>query len=611
MSFEYNHYTTNEIKPLGWLKSQLRIQANGLSGNLDKIWPDIAQSAWIGGSREGWERVPYWLDGFIPLAYLLNDDDMIARAKKYIDAIIDGQRPDGWICPCSDEERGSYDLWAVFLICKVLVNYYECSSDPRIEAVVYKTLKQLKVHIQTFTLHQWSASRWFECLIPISWLYSRTGEEWLKSLAITLASQGTDYKLLYENFCDKVPEKIWCQQTHVVNAAMALKAYALLSDFTGNETDTDAENMLSVLNKYHGTCFGLFTGDECFSGTSPIQGTELCAVAEGMYSFEKLFEATGHLKWADRLEQLAYNALPAALSDDMWSHQYDQMVNQIACTDFAERHTFRTNNGEANIFGLEPNFGCCTANFNQAWPKLCLSAFYHNENSIVCALPAPAELKTTIHGVSVSVNVKTDYPFRDTAEYTVIAESPVLFDFKIRIPSFASGATVNGQYAAPGTMFSINRMWQGETLISLKLSMPIKLNKRERGLYYVSRGALIYSIPIKYNAVMHEYERDGVTRKFPYCDYELLPDSNWQYGLVSDKLEYSEYLIDDIPFSSKNPPCGITAKVSEIGWGEEAGFKNICAEKPNSLLPLSPQTSVVLRPYGCCKLRITEIPYIK
>lgn len=95
----FKQYTTNELKPTGWLKNQLRIQAEGLSGNLDKVWPDIRDSAWIGGDCEGWERVPYWLDGFIPLAYQLEDEDLIARAKKYIDAIIERQQEDGWIAP--------------------------------------------------------------------------------------------------------------------------------------------------------------------------------------------------------------------------------------------------------------------------------------------------------------------------------------------------------------------------------------------------------------------------------------------------------------------------------------------------------------------------------
>ena len=57
------------IRPAGWLKEQLRIQADGLSGHLDEFWPDIKNSAWFGGTAEGWERVPYWLDGLVPLAF--------------------------------------------------------------------------------------------------------------------------------------------------------------------------------------------------------------------------------------------------------------------------------------------------------------------------------------------------------------------------------------------------------------------------------------------------------------------------------------------------------------------------------------------------------------
>ena len=79
---QYSFYTTQELKPAGWLKEQLRTQASGLCGNLDKVWRDVRDSAWIGGESDGWERVPYWLDGFIPMAYLLEDADMIRRAKK-------------------------------------------------------------------------------------------------------------------------------------------------------------------------------------------------------------------------------------------------------------------------------------------------------------------------------------------------------------------------------------------------------------------------------------------------------------------------------------------------------------------------------------------------
>lgn len=39
--------------------------------------------------------MPYWLDGFIPLAYLLDDEELKQRAKKYVDAIVDRQQEDG------------------------------------------------------------------------------------------------------------------------------------------------------------------------------------------------------------------------------------------------------------------------------------------------------------------------------------------------------------------------------------------------------------------------------------------------------------------------------------------------------------------------------------
>ena len=61
---------------------------------MDKVWRDVRDSKWIGGDKEGWERVPYWLDGFIPLAYLLEDEELKKRAARYIDAILERQEED-------------------------------------------------------------------------------------------------------------------------------------------------------------------------------------------------------------------------------------------------------------------------------------------------------------------------------------------------------------------------------------------------------------------------------------------------------------------------------------------------------------------------------------
>ena len=120
------------IRPTGWLLRQLRIQADGLTGHLDEFWPDVGQSQWFGGTAEGWERAPYWLDGAIPLAWILNDEPLKARITRYVDFIVTHQRADGWYSPYpEDAVTKRYDMWAILLANKVLVQYHEATGDGR------------------------------------------------------------------------------------------------------------------------------------------------------------------------------------------------------------------------------------------------------------------------------------------------------------------------------------------------------------------------------------------------------------------------------------------------------------------------------------------------
>ena len=601
---KWNFYTSREIKPRGWLRRQLEIQAEGLSGNLDRVWRDVRDSAWIGGDAEGWERVPYWLDGFIPLAYLLENEDMIARAKKYIDAILSFQKPSGWICPCADESIPTYDSWAVQLISKVLVVYYECSGDERIPDALYRVMKNYYELLSsgTINLFFWGKARWFEGFVAINFLKKRYGEEWITSLAKLLKEQGADYSKMTHLW--KRPLNKWTYDTHIVNMGMMLKYEALSCDVLGEKYTDDAERLLTVLSEYNGTPVGLFTGDECLSGLSPIHGTELCAVAEQMYSYETLFAYTGDSKWAERLEVLAFNALPATISDDMWAHQYDQMSNQIACERLPGKSFFGTNGSEAHLFGLEPNYGCCTANFNQAWPKFALSAFMHKDSTIISAVPVPSSIEAD----GVSVKLDTNYPFENKMEYTVKAEKDVCL--KVRIPSFAKNLRINGKESAYCAELSFDVPAGGDAAISIEFDTAPSLMLRPHNLRTVKCGSLVFSLPIAYEKRMLEYERKNVERKFPYCDYEYLPKSDWSYAYSSPIFELERREVSSIPFSSENPPVIVKAKVKSIAWGLEPGYESICAKVPESTTPLSEEQDIELYPYGCAKLRMTELPLI-
>ncbi|MBR5868771.1 MAG: glycoside hydrolase family 127 protein, partial [Clostridia bacterium] len=546
---------------------------------------------------------PYWLDGFIPLAYLLGNEDMIGRVKRYMDAILSFQKEDGWICPCADEDRPTYDTWAIQLISKVLVVYYQCSGDERIPSALYRVLKNYHdLLVQgTVKLFDWGKFRWFEGLIAIRFLYERYPEPWLPELAKLLKEQGADYTQFTDLWIR--PLNRWRFDTHIVNLAMMLKAEAVSQSLFGGEYTDYAETLRTHLDRYNGTPVGLFTGDECLSGLSPVQGTELCAVVEQMYSYELLYAATGDPKWAERLEILAFNALPATISDDMWTHQYVQLSNQIACEKFPGKSFFRTNGPDAHLFGLEPNYGCCTANFNQAWPKFALSTFLWKDNVIENAIPVPSTL--TLPGKRIAL--ATNYPFENKFTYTL--ESDRDFTFRVRIPSFAKKLTVNGNPSETASLeFAIHA---GTQTIEITFETDPVMFDRPHDLKSIRCGSLIFSLPISFDTRMLEYETNGVPRKFPYCDYELIPTSAWNYGYTDADLVLERRKVGNVPFSCKNPPVVIHTRGKRIEWGLADGYESVCAKVPESRSPIAEAEEITLYPYGCAKLRMTELPLLK
>ena len=48
--------------------------------------------------------------------------------------------------------------------------------------MVSDALLALDRHIDRHTLFDWAATRWYECLIAIFWLYERRPEAWLVDL---------------------------------------------------------------------------------------------------------------------------------------------------------------------------------------------------------------------------------------------------------------------------------------------------------------------------------------------------------------------------------------------------------------------------------------------
>ncbi len=621
MPLTFTPLPAHAVTPGGWLARQLRIQADGLTGRLDEFWPDVRDSAWFGGTAEGWERAPYWLDGLIPLAWLLKDRGLMEKATRCMDYIMEHQHPDGWLGPreanvTNPEAKGRYDIWAQFLILKVLVQYFEITADERAARAVEKGLRLVDALIDFVPLFDWGQARWFEALIPIAWLYERAPEQWLPDLAVKLEAQGFGWKGFFARWpiTRPTPRGKWNFMGHVVNNAMAVKSSALAWRFWGDNDDrTAADAMIRLLDEHHGTALGTFTGDECLAGTSPVQGTELCAAVEYMYSLEHLAAILGDAGHSDRLEMIAFNSLPAFFTRDMWAHQYVQQVNQAECS-VNPAMPWTTNGPDANIYGLEPNFGCCTANMHQGWPKFASHLWMRTMDGGIAAVAyAPSTIESLIGGVPVAVRLDTDYPFREKLSFSIESDDEIEFPLVFRIPGWCRHAevTLNGKprpAGGSGTWMRLYEKWGRRSRVDVTLRMDTELVRRPGGALSVRRGPLVYALGIAEQRTI--VNTDKPNREFPHCDYEMRPASPWNYALNRGaEPRVREHGVDgETPFSNESPPVSIVVKARLLPeW-----TMNVCAASEVPPCPVSPdggETELTLVPFGCTHLRIAEFPW--
>jgi DUF1680 family protein len=617
------------IRPDGWLRRQLDVQARGLTGRLDEFWPDVGPtSGWLGGSGESWERGPYYLDGLLPLAYLLNDPALIAKAQKYVEWTLTNQADSGWLGPPSNT-----DWWPNMVMLKVLTQYQEATGDPRVVPALTRYFAHHLEHAKARPLHDWAVYRWADELASIVWLYNRTADKRLLELAAILRAQGTDWRRHFETF--PFPEKTSNKllgfggpaklpdagmRAHGVNVAMALKTSALWSLVSRDAADRSAAaHALHTLDRHHGQPNGMFSADEHHAGQDPTQGTELCAVVEALYSLQHVAAIAGDVSIADRIERIGFNAMPATMSADMWSHQYDQQANQVLCS--LNRRRWVSNGPESNLFGLEPNFGCCTANMHQGWPKLVGSLWMATpDHGLAAVVYAPSTVRARVGAAgTVTIAEATDYPFNGAVTLTVTPSvNKLRFPLMLRIPSWATGATValNGTPVPgvePGRFVRLERLWNRGETVRINLPMTTRVTSGYRGSVSVERGPLVYSLPVgeDWQRVTSRMKKPAPA---PAADWEVLPTTAWNYALRlapgEPNLKVLERAVGQIPFARDHPPVEIEVVGRRVPeWQIEEGSAGTLPQSP--VVSGEKDETLRLIPYGMARLRVTAFPRVE
>jgi len=619
------------IQAKGWLEEMLVRQKNGATGNLDKLYPLMNQrNGWLGGDGDQWERGPYWIDGLLPLAYILNDKKLIDKVKPWVEWSLKSQTPDGYFGPSKDypEETGlqrdnSRDWWPKMVMLKVLKQYYSATGDKRVIKLMtnyfrYQLNELPKKPLDHWTY--WAKYRGADNLMVVYWLYNITGDKFLLDLGEIIHKQSFDFTnaFLHTNLLHKMGS------IHTVNLAQGMKEPLVYYQAHPESLYVEAANKgFNDLRTFNGTANGLYGGDEALHGNNPTQGNEFCAAVEMMFTLESSLQITGAVNYADQLEKIAFNALPTQASDDYLTHQYFQQANQVMLT--RQMRNFGDNHGGTDVcFGLLTGYPCCTSNMHQGWPKFTQNLWYVTPDDGIAALVyAPSQVSTKVAGnIPVTITEETSYPFEESVRFSIKTKSSVKFPFRLRIPRWCPSATikVNGKVLAnykADQVVKIEQEWKTGDVVELLLPMHIFNTKWAENAMAVERGPITYALKIE-----EEFKKIKNTADADiFGDYtEVHPASPWNYGLYDvNEAKINDYFKAEFtgkktlyPWNLENAPIVIKTKGRKIpSWklyNDMAGplpYSHIYGLESDKL-----EETITLVPYGCTTLRISQFPQV-
>lgn len=584
---QYKRLLITEIKPEGWIKSQIQKNLDGYTGRLDTLVPKLIMDDLIYSSNRLSEKVKSkdvgalgdagdwqvqflwwnsetqsnWRDGYIRSAIMANDQQHLSKLEQYVEYILSTQDEDGYIGIYDKDLRYKFDkengeLWAKSSVLRGLLAWYEYTMDKTVLAAIERAVQNMMDNYPVNNSHPFYSmqpnvggiSHGLTITDVLEHLFRLTGKVEYRDYCLFLYKDFSEQTLNEDAQYKKLTTDSLMLKGHGVHTYEHLRSLAAAYYASGNPELKQALDHFLEKIKMETTASGAGVGDEWIGGRkadATSRGYEYCSIHELMHSYMELMIKSGSSSFGDQVERIFFNAAQGARHPEKSCIAYLKSDNSYFMTGGLNGDNSDKNQTRYSYSPVHQEAAvCCVPNAGRIAPYYVQNMWLRSDNSLVASLLGPSTVETSINGSSVKVHEQTNYPYENDIHFEVTSDAE--FTLKIRKPNWATLMGVSEEFKDEDGFIVIAKKWSGTQTVKVKFAPEVSTHDDVNGEKYFSYGALVLAHPIE------AIEEKGKSFPIPgYYNYKYSPENLlvYQYnkaGVASDlsKLSFKTLLLN-------------------------------------------------------------------
>ncbi len=260
--------------------------------------------------------------------------------------------------------------------------------------------------------------------------------------------------------------------SHVNSLSSAMQAYLTL----GSERHLRAAENAFALLAAQSYATGGWGPDETLRGPDT---DDLAQSLDNTHnSFETPCGAYAHFKLTRYLLRVSADA---RYGDSMERVMYNTVLGAKPMLADGSTFYYADCNFEGRKFYHQAKWPCCSGTLPQVATDYRINAYFRQRAGVLVNLYLPSTLRWTHDGAQLTLTQQTGYPFDSAVSIEVTTTKAVEFALELRIPSWATGASVAvngarlGSAPVPGRFMSIRRQWRSGDRVELELPLNLRL----------------------------------------------------------------------------------------------------------------------------------------